>query len=705
MGLENLKSIFNEGAGTNNSQISGRLSDGGEISPFANHPDEFSKLDFDTNVPTPVDFLTSPVQVPGFTIRMDSKDKSQFSPDGVNYIQPTKMIEEFGEIGSAVNFMNEAQNNPTSISGFDINFDNKGEGNGNSKYIGQISKFNNNQVVGTIPFVQPALVEPLAGIKRNIGLQIIGENSNIFDSDGNFKFIEQKISYGPLSISNPNDKSIQFETLYNTNQTTKSIKKKNDRLNIRFKSSQVPTNRGSEPYVISEIGDNVAGRDFPLERSVLDAERISKFLISRKGVEFIAKQNLLGLNSKVITSGLSITGKLEKKAGNQRFQTSYNPLSTLGSLARVLGGQVPNVGLGFLLNREDPFPLDPTRILTPRNYIEHLIAREVGTGTATSVASLFGVNLDNIEFPAPRQEDEFYNPGSFLEQSVKKLQNAAFGNNVKDLPKIGDKLTLSNMIQGDTLESLPSTNTRAKNNISTDSVLSSGLGTILDIVGNQAETNIESEKGGLPFYFKDLRDDTYVIFRGYLSGITENVSPSWAAENYIGRSEPVYIYERAERDINFTLKLFATTKDELPMIYKKMNRLTSMCYPEYKEDVNFSGTSETVESPEQIVGGLLNKAKSKVSSTLNIPNTNSIRLGKMRMKPPLVKFRMGDMYGSQNNEMTGWIKSVSYNVPDNSVWETQRGRKVPKHIEANIGFQVIHGSPPELNTKFYGFGA
>ena len=89
MGLENLKSIFNEGAGTNNSQISGRLSDGGEISPFANHPKEFSQLDFDTNVPTPVDFLTSPVQVPGFTIRMDSRDKSQFSPDGVNYIQPT----------------------------------------------------------------------------------------------------------------------------------------------------------------------------------------------------------------------------------------------------------------------------------------------------------------------------------------------------------------------------------------------------------------------------------------------------------------------------------------------------------------------------------------------------------------------------------------------------------------------------------------
>ena len=110
--------------------------------------------------------------------------EAQFSPDGVKYIQPTKMIEEFGKIGSAVDFMNEAQNNPTSILGFDINFDNKGEGNGNSKYIGQISKFNNNQVVGTIPFVQPPLVESLVGIKRNIGLQTIGENANIFDENG-----------------------------------------------------------------------------------------------------------------------------------------------------------------------------------------------------------------------------------------------------------------------------------------------------------------------------------------------------------------------------------------------------------------------------------------------------------------------------------------------------------------------------------------
>ena len=73
------------------------------------------------------------------------------------------------------------------------------------------------------------------------------------------------------------------------------------------------------------------------------------------------------------------------------------------------------------------------------------------------------------------------------------------------------------------------------------------------------------------------------------------------------------------------------------------------------------------------------------------------------MKPPLVKFRLGDMFGSQNNEITGFIKSLTNTVPDNSNWETREGRKVPKMIDVNISYQVIHGTPPNLNTSFYGY--
>ena len=172
----------------------------------------------------------------------------------------------------------------------------------------------------------------------------------------------------------------------------------------------------------------------------------------------------------------------------------------------------------------------------------------------------------------------------------------------------------------------------------------------------------------MPFYFKDLRDNAWIFFRAYIEGVSDTISPSWNSENYIGRSEPVYTYTNAGRELQFQLKLFAQTKDELNIIYKKMNRLTSMCYPEY--------TSLNKET---------NKDKLKTVSD------------KIRMKPPLTKFRLGELFGSSKKEMTGFIKSLSYNFPDNSPWEIKQGERVPKHITVDIGFQVIHSEVPSLD--------
>ena len=147
---------------------------------------------------------------------------------------------------------------------------------------------------------------------------------------------------------------------------------------------------------------------------------------------------------------------------------------------------------------------------------------------------------------------------------------------------------------------------------------------------------------GMPFYFKDMRDGAFIFFRAYIEGLTENISPSYAAHNYMGRSEPVYVYERATRDISFTLKLFAQTKKELAAIYEKLNRLTSLCYPEYYRD---SGV----------------------------------------------------------NYLMGYIKSLSYTMEQSAPWETEAGKRVPKYIQANMSYQVIHANVPNLETQFYGY--
>ena len=36
-----------------------------------------------------------------------------------------------------------------------------------------------------------------------------------------------------------------------------------------------------------------------------------------------------------------------------------------------------------------------------------------------------------------------------------------------------------------------------------------------------------------------------------VKGLSENISPTYSSENYVGRSEPVYMYQKAERDISF----------------------------------------------------------------------------------------------------------------------------------------------------------
>ena len=113
-----------------------------------------------------------------------------------------------------------------------------------------------------------------------------------------------------------------------------------------------------------------------------------------------------------------------------------------------------------------------------------------------------------------------------------------------------------------------------------------------------------------------------------------------------------------------TLKLAAQTRDELDKIYEKMEKLTSLCYPEYRADDDYGN----------------------------------------RMKPPLTKLRMGELFGSENKELLGFIKSISYSVEQSTTYETEKEYRVPKHVTATLSYQVIHNDAPSLNMKqkFYG---
>ena len=63
----------------------------------------------------------------------------------------------------------------------------------------------------------------------------------------------------------------------------------------------------------------------------------------------------------------------------------------------------------------------------------------------------------------------------------------------------------------------------------------------------------------------------------------------------------------------------------------------------------------------------------------------------------------GQLYGTKNNEMLGFIKGLSYAVEAAAPFETEAGKRVPMYVNATLGYQIIHAKTPSLDTQFYGY--
>lgn len=543
--------------------------------------------------------------------------------------------------------------------------------------------------------------------------------------------------------------------------------------------------RGNEPYIVSDIADsdswhsggrftNFGNRTFPLMRGVTDALRISSFILSGKGMAFLATQFILQYlnprnkrlyNPLSLYSGIPLAGNIKFRMDRGWLLSPQNYEQTLyervtGDISGLPGDltdtalkavniSADKFGLGFmggnifqvLGNNKDgktditnvaPVPFDPTLIIfksifndnigidkNPRKHnlpmtdlANKLSESTINISSATaeiaaaeaynnaSEAELELMDDKTKEHYAGVDIDELKSRKTEYESKLKTLQGLAktkFGNgyyDYKDIPdgnnsKSGGRrytnVGLSKLGKGNISDNYYPQ--KMDKNGSASPKYSGKTGDFMTLIGfgiknkdelsgdNGAHPNdgklVESEENGYPVYFKDMRDGSYVIFRGYIYGLNEILSPSWNSQSFVGRSEPVWSYSSTVRDMNFTLKLAAQTKDELNMIYKKINKLTSMCYPEYKTDeINFNGMSN-----------------------------------RLRPRSPMTKLRIGELYGSgDGNELNGFIKSLNYNFLTENIWETQKGKRVPKFVDVVIGYQVIHDSTPGLDTdNFYGF--
>lgn len=186
-----------------------------------------------------------------------------------------------------------------------------------------------------------------------------------------------------------------------------------------------------------------------------------------------------------------------------------------------------------------------------------------------------------------------------------------------------------------------------------------GLGVRINGLGPSDEyTKDQASKLDLiTFWVSSLDSSKPVFFQTLITGLTETVSPSWSGEKFVGNPYSFYKYEGVERSISFGLQIYCMNPLELATSWEKIEWLSSKAYP---------------------------------------------RISKKLVIPPLIKFRLGDIY----REKIGFIESLSYTIPDNANWETDiEGLKLPKFIDASITIKFIENVGAESSLYSYAKGA
>ncbi len=172
--------------------------------------------------------------------------------------------------------------------------------------------------------------------------------------------------------------------------------------------------------------------------------------------------------------------------------------------------------------------------------------------------------------------------------------------------------------------------------------------------GERPSDIIDDDHAYVPISFTDLRPlpgdpgaMRTVYFRPIIKSLSEDLVPEWDTKRFYGRVDPVATYTGTDRTINLAFELHAFAPEDVEVIYRKLNWLASMVYPEYDAELIIRAA-------------------------------------------PVVRLRVGDVIsGGPGVGLPGIIQSFNSDFSE-ALWELRRGSKVPRSVAVSIGFQVLH---------------
>ena len=122
-----------------------------------------------------------------------------------------------------------------------------------------------------------------------------------------------------------------------------------------------------------------------------------------------------------------------------------------------------------------------------------------------------------------------------------------------------------------------------------------------DVV-KRMENKLEAEY--VPFYIQDLRTNELISFHAFLTNLTDNIKADYSQVTGYGRLDPVQTYKTTTRTVGVTFVLYATSKEDFNAMWYKINKLTTLLYPQWTQGTQLSttGTDRFIQPFSQVLG-------------------------------------------------------------------------------------------------------
>lgn len=194
------------------------------------------------------------------------------------------------------------------------------------------------------------------------------------------------------------------------------------------------------------------------------------------------------------------------------------------------------------------------------------------------------------------------------------------------------------------------------------------------IEGDDFETLFMGDFVYIPFYFEDVRKPgRRIYFRAFLTRFSESITPEYNIEKVFGRTDPIPVYKNTTRTFSIGFKIAAFSPAGFSSMWKKVNNLSKMMYPTFKDHVMSAS--------------------------------------------PILRVRIGDVLANDaGNGLHGFPSSLEFDY-SNSPWEIEKFNgpvnalegsadqkteigKAPMIIDASFSFTVIHERNPQIDENY-----